>query len=59
MYDEAYDAVLRKIKKAKRQQKSLDLRGLGLKALPPEIARLEHLETVWLQDNQLLRCLPK
>lgn len=37
----------------------LDLHGLGLTTLPPEIASLFHLRTLWLHNNRLTTVPPK
>lgn len=44
----------KRIKQAERERSTwLDLAGLGLKSLPPEIGKLADLTILWLQNNQL------
>jgi len=50
--DAAYDEALQRICKRERKT-TLDLRGLDLAALPPEIGRLTNLRAFLLQGNQL------
>ena len=52
------ETALRRIRKAARDKATdLDLRGLGLKALPPEIGDLANLQWLLLHNN-LLEELP-
>ena len=56
----AYDAALRRIEVCRRQKERgwlLDLSGLRLTKVPPEIGQLTALRELWLHGNQL-RTLP-
>ncbi|MCB9419782.1 MAG: GTP-binding protein [Ardenticatenaceae bacterium] len=58
--DDAYQEALRRIKEAKTESATeLDLSGLGLTVVPPEIGLLTTLSTLRLQDNQLMAVLPE
>ena len=52
--DQPYVLALRRIEEARKAQAvRLDLSGLGLKTLPPEVGQLSSLQTLDLQSNQL------
>ncbi|MEM7115426.1 MAG: COR domain-containing protein [Chloroflexota bacterium] len=56
--DDAYKEAVRRIKRAKgsfltRRSDELDLGGLGLTAVPPEIAELTHLTRLNISTNKL------
>jgi len=52
--DDAYQEALRRINKTKSKSSAqLNLDGLGLTAVPPEIGRLRRLKILLLQNNQL------
>ena len=59
---EAYDEALRRIKAWRREGKRggrLDLKGLGLTALPPEIGQLTAVTELSLEGNQLTALPPE
>src|SRR4051794_16698116 len=50
----AYQEVLRRIAQCEREKrKVLDLRDLGLRAVPRELGRLSTLRDLWLHNNDL------
>jgi hypothetical protein len=54
--------VQHKIRKAidvARKLKKLDLSGLGLTEIPPQVWELNDLKVMWLQDNQLTEIPPE
>jgi len=52
--DEAYAEALRRIEACRKEmQNTVDLTGLGLKTLPPEIGQLKGLNELYIQDNNL------
>jgi len=55
-YAEALDLILNC---ATNRGRSLEIVGLGLLKLPPEVAQLTALETLWLNDNQLTTLPPE
>ena len=58
--DEAYQEALRRIEGARRKRATrLDLAGLGLSAVPPEIGKLTALTGLRLQGNQLTTLPPE
>ena len=58
--DAAYQEALRRIQAAGQSNASeLDLSGLNLTALPPEIGHLAQLSTLNLFDNQLTALPPE
>ena len=52
--DQAYAEALKRIEEARKtRDTSLDLSGLGLETLPPEIGQISSLQTLTLYGNQL------
>lgn len=50
--------LLEKISQAKKSE-LLNLNGLGIEILPPEIGELKNLQLLWLNDNQLTTLPPE
>src|SRR2546425_92775 len=58
--DDAYAEALKRIESCRKEKQSrLDLNGLGLTTLPPEIGQLTALTALYLHDNQLTTLPPE
>ncbi len=55
---EAYDEALKRIKACRRNRKNLDLGGLGITELPPQIGQLTELDSLNLTGNRLTMLPP-